>query len=357
VTVPQSKPITIIIPAHNQLHFCRNCIESLREHTRRSYHLVLIDNGSTDGVSEYFDTVPGATVIHSNANLGFAGGVNLGLAVATGHVVLLNSDTLLAPGWLNHLELALTSGEEWGAAGPVTNCASGTQELPNLSLGSPAQAAEFAGLRWAQYGPSMRETRRLAGFCLMLRDSVWQRVGDFDTRFGIGNYEDDDYCTRIRQLGYRLGVAEGCFVYHFGGRTFEAMGLVGDAYEKLLQENRRKYSEKWDVYLPDPAAAGAGRTASLRKLGEEAVESGDLSTAIRCFRDAIKITPDNPDLFYLLGEALLGAGQPKLALETFAACLKLSPRHPRGLSRAWELAASLGSEDRLREILGNQGSA
>lgn len=350
-------PVTIIIPAHNQLHYCRNCVESLRATTRRSHHLVLVDNGSTDGVGEYFDTVSGATVIHAPENLGFAGGVNLGLAVATGHVVLLNSDTLLPPRWLGHLELALSSSDDWGIAGPMTNCASGVQEIPGLSLGSPTAVAEYAADRWAQHGPSIRETTRLAGFCMMLRDGVWQRAGEFDTRFGIGNYEDDDYCTRVRKLGFRLGVAEGCFVYHFGGRTFEGMGLTGDDYDKLLQENRRKYAEKWDVYLPDPEKLGSGKAAALRREGEAALASGDAAVAVRCFRDAVAITPDNPDLFQLLGEALLVAGQTKVAFDALTACLKLCPRHPAALGRAWELAADLGSEDSLRRLLGNHGNA
>ena len=72
-----ARPITIIVPAFNQLACCRQCVESVCRHTAgRPYRLILVDNGSTDGVGEYFESVPGAVVVHSETNLGFAAGVN-----------------------------------------------------------------------------------------------------------------------------------------------------------------------------------------------------------------------------------------------------------------------------------------
>ena len=73
------KPISIVIPAFNQLEYCRACIESIRRVTERAYRLILVDNGSSDGVSEYFDSLDGADVVHVPENLGFPAGSNLGL--------------------------------------------------------------------------------------------------------------------------------------------------------------------------------------------------------------------------------------------------------------------------------------
>lgn len=313
------------MPAHNQLEYCRACINSIRAHTRRVHHLVLINNGSTDGVGDYFDSVIGATVIHSGENLGFAGGVNLGLAVATGHVLLLNSDTLVPPGWLNHLEEALLANESLGAIGPVTNCASGPQQLDDARDLSPDRYASFAEHRWQQHGPRVTEATRLAGFCMLLRDGVWQSVGDFDTRFGIGNFEDDDYSTRIRQAGHGLGIAQGCFVYHFGGRTFAGMGLEGRAYNALLEENRQKYMDKWNVFIPSAMSLAQSRAATLAREARQATADGDSGRAIQLYRDAITQDPSNPDFFFALADALAYTGHRELAVETYRAGLKRSP--------------------------------
>ena len=129
-------PISIIIPAFNQLEYCRQCVQSILIHTQRPCRLILVDNGSTDGVSEYFDSVPGAMAVHAGRNLGFAGGVNLGLQHAEGHVLLLNSDTIVPRRWLERLEAALLCAEDIGIVGPRSNCVSGIQQIDGLELGS-----------------------------------------------------------------------------------------------------------------------------------------------------------------------------------------------------------------------------
>jgi GT2 family glycosyltransferase len=335
--VPSQTPITIIVPAHNELQYCRACIESLRANTGRSCHLVLVNNGSTDGVGEYFDAVPGATAIHSAENVGFAGGVNLGLAIAEGHVVLLNSDTLVPPGWLSRLEAALLSAKRWGAVGPTTNCASGEQQLPDAAGLEPHAFHPFASQRWQDFENQVREVSRLAGFCMMLRDGVWQEIGHFDTRFGIGNYEDDDYCTRIRHAGHALGIALGCFVYHFGGRTFTGMGLEGPAYNALLEENRRKYMDKWDVFVPSAAGLSRSRAAALTRDGADALARGDAATALRRYREAIAMDPANPAHYFGLGAILAQMGHSQLAAEAYTSGLKHAPEDPIALRKLADL--------------------
>lgn len=342
--------ITIIIPAYNQLGYCRSCIQSIQANTRRNHHLVLVDNASTDGVADYFDSIPNATVIHAPQNLGFAGGVNLGLAIADGHVVILNSDTLVPPDWLSHLEAALHTHPDWGMLGPVTNCASGEQQLNGLAFNGPDAVDAYGNQRWEELGPSVRPTNRLAGFCLLIRDTVWQQVGEFDTRFGIGNYEDDDYCTRVRQAGKQLGIAEGCFIFHFGGRTFEGMGLHGEAYAKLMEENRRKYMEKWNVFLPEPGRGAGAQAAALRQEAELALQRGELNAALTLYRKAVATDPHTAENFFGLAEALLHGGHLRLGFDTYLAGLKLAPAHHEAARRAWDLATQLGLEDTLRNL-------
>ena len=79
--------VSIIIPAFNQLDYCRQCVGTLQRNTEGPYRLILVDNGSTDGVSEFFDNVAGAEVLHLGENRGFAGGVNAGLDAAEYHAL------------------------------------------------------------------------------------------------------------------------------------------------------------------------------------------------------------------------------------------------------------------------------
>ena len=279
-------PISIIIPAFNQLDYCRQCVTSVLANTRRPCKLILVDNGSTDGVSEYFDTVARAEVIHSESNRGFAGGVNLGLERAEGHVVLLNSDTLTPEGWLGRLERALLSAEDVGMVGPMSNRVSGSQQIDGLSLDSMDQINAFARDLAQQRRGQLRDVARLVGFCLMIRERTVRELGPIDESYGVGNFEDDDYCLRAIRAGYRLCVAEDAFVFHYGGRTFAGMGLTDEKWQGLIDENERRFFEKWHV-APAERSDAAQESKGLNKQARQAVESGDLVNAMALLSCAV----------------------------------------------------------------------
>jgi GT2 family glycosyltransferase len=75
---------------------------------------------------------------------------------------------------------------------------------------------------------------------------VLERVGGFDTRFAVGNLEDDDYGLRARLAGFRLWIADDSYVHHFGHRTF---AIIDEDYDALLAENAARYALKWDLPL------------------------------------------------------------------------------------------------------------
>jgi tetratricopeptide (TPR) repeat protein len=336
-------PVSIIIPAFNQLAYCQACVASLQRCTDRSYELILVDNGSTDGVGPFFDSVAKATVIHTGENLGFAGGVNRGLAVSEGHVVLLNSDTLLSPGWLGRLEAALLCSDDIGMAGPVSNNASGVQQPDGLTLVREENAEAVAQERAVSHQGQVAYVNRLVGFCMMIREEAREEVGLLDERFGIGNFEDDDYCTRVRQAGFKLVVAEDCFVFHHGGKTFSGMGLEGDAFQALMDENRTKYEEKWSLKLPRTSPEDEARR--LNRTARQALASGDLNEAMQLLRDAIQRCPDMADNYNDLGVVLWQAEKAELAYAMFQQALMRDRGYEEALDNAGQIAVVLQRGD------------
>lgn len=341
--MPDAPCVSIVIPAFNQLAYCQACIRSLQRCTPEPHRLILVDNGSTDGVGDFFDQVPGATVLHAAENLGFAAGVNLGLGQAEGHVILLNSDTLLTPGWLTRLCTALTATARIGLAGPRTNCAPGAQQIDGLVLGDEAAVDAYAAQRAQDYAGQRRKVNRLVGFCLAIRDSALGVLGPLDERFGIGNFEDDDYGTRARRAGFELVVAEDCFVYHHGGRTFAGMGLEGEAFDALMEENRRKYEAKWQVKMPRPAPPSE-LARSLSKRAHAALAIGDAREAMRLFREAIACAPQCAEYYNDLGAVLWQLDQRDTAYAFFLHALERDPTHAAAYANAGEAARALGCE-------------
>jgi GT2 family glycosyltransferase len=288
-------PVSIIVPAFNQLEYCEQCVAAIQRNTPAPYKLVLIDNGSTDGVGEFFDAVPCATVVHTGENLGFAGGVNRGLEHAEGHVVLLNSDALVATGWLDRMLTVLQDSGDVGMVGPMSNNVSGNQQIGNPKLESmdaiDAYARELASTKYGRH----YDIERLVGFCLLIRNDVLDKVGLLDERFGIGNFEDDDYCRRVRAAGYRLCVAEDAFVYHYGSRTFRAMGITGERWDALIQDNQTKYTAKW--------------AKQSNTQAREALAAGDHATAVRALKAAIKTAPQDATHYNDLAVVLWETGE------------------------------------------------
>ncbi len=233
---------SIVILTHNQWAFTRMCLDSLRAATENPYELVVVDNGSHDGTVEHLRAQPGIRLIENRDNRGFPAAANQGIVASRGQqIVLLNNDCVLGRDWLLPLLTALEQDPRIGLVGPCSNCVSGPQHVP-VTYTDLADLDSFTQMWARRHAGQLVDVDRLVGFCLLLRRELVDRIGLLDERFGIGNYEDDDYCRRAIAAGYRAVIARGAFVHHFGHRTFLASRVD---LNELLDHNSRIYAEKW----------------------------------------------------------------------------------------------------------------
>lgn len=283
--VPADQPdfglTSIVIVTHNQLQHTHACVESIRHLTDEPYELIFVDNASTDGTPEYLESIPGATVFRNAENRGFPAAVNQGIETSRGEqVLLLNNDTVVTTGWLRRMLAALHEDESIGLVGPLSNNVSGEQQIP-VPYDDPAALDGFAWELSQANGGRRTDTDRLVGFCLMIKRAVIDAVGGLDEQFGIGNFEDDDFCRRAQQAGFRSVIAHDTFVHHVGGATFRGAGVD---FAALMEENRRKYEAKWSTVIAseegngenilqvDPMAAPNG--ANPKFLLDESADGG-----------------------------------------------------------------------------------
>jgi len=240
---------SIVILCCNQLPYTRQCLESVIQYTRDPYELLLIDNGSTDGTPAYLRELERRSgparvvVIRNDDNRGFAAGCNQGLAEASGrYFVLLNNDTLVTPGWLQGmLNWLLHDWPQVGMVGPVTNRAPPPQ-LVEVDYRLLPQLLAFAAQRRQAFAGKALPVQRLIGFCLLLRREVWETVGGLDESFGLGFFEDDDFCFRASDAGFDLLVALDVFIHHYGNCTFHGLDIDAMAH---LRNNFAKFRAKW----------------------------------------------------------------------------------------------------------------
>jgi GT2 family glycosyltransferase len=245
---------TIIIVTYNGLHETTvPCLESiLRQTASVDFEIVVVDNASSDGTPDYLrqaaERSPRIRPILNKTNRGFAGGNNLGIRAAHGtYLVLLNSDTRVTEGWLDKLLAPLRKDATIGLIGPVSNEVGNEQRIFTKGISPEEITAE--GKRWcdASIG-DMFLTNRLGFFCVALPREVFAKVGPLDESFGLGFYEDDDYCIRVQQAGYRLVCREDVFIYHKGSATFPRMS---EETHTLMKRNKRHLEKKHGIkYRP-----------------------------------------------------------------------------------------------------------
>lgn len=237
---------SIIILSYNNLNLTQNCIESIRKYTNKNnYELIVIDNNSDEETVEYLRNQDDLICIFNQENKGFAGGCNQGMKIASGdNVLLLNNDTIVTPNWLDNLLTALYSDDDIGAVGPITNYCSNYQQV-SLPVNPQMDNDEFFKNFNKSDKNKWEERLRLIGFCLLIKKEVVQKIGYLDELFALGNYEDDDYCLRIRKIGYRLLLCKDTFIFHVGSASFSQLKL--EKFNKVINENRQKFLNKWDI--------------------------------------------------------------------------------------------------------------
>lgn len=119
VTQPR---LSIVVPVWDRLSLVRDCVASIRSATDGTYELVLVDNGSGDRCASFLAENADVLVRHEH-NLGYAGGINSSLTRVQGdYVALVNSDTVLPPGWAGTL-LAHLDDPTVGAVVPALTAA------------------------------------------------------------------------------------------------------------------------------------------------------------------------------------------------------------------------------------------
>lgn len=234
---------SIVIPVVNLWEYTALCLDSIAAFTDWPYEIVVVDNGSTDRTAKGLRERPGVKAVRNDVNQGFAAACNQGWRAARGpYVVFLNNDTLLTPGWLRNLIVPLERDPTLALVGACTNFARGDQAIPEAKGLRPEACLQFAEKWCDAHAGELQRVDALVAFCLAARRSVLEAVGGFDVAFGIGNYEDDDLCQRVRQAGFGCAIARDSFVYHFGRRTFESLRID---YWKLLEANRARFRSKW----------------------------------------------------------------------------------------------------------------
>lgn len=238
--------VSFIILSYNTLNYTKTCIESIRENTlESSREIVIVDNASTDGSLEWLQEQKDIVLRANTENSGFPKGCNEGVEVAQkgNDIFLLNNDTFLPPNALFWLRMGLYENDKVGATGSITNYSSNLQAV-HISNPTTENMLLFAQKTNLPMEYPYEEKLYLVGFALLIKRSVYDKVGDLDERFSPGNFEDNDYGLRVLQAGYKNILCHNSFIIHYGSKSF---GKKSDSFKDILTINKEKFSKKWNL--------------------------------------------------------------------------------------------------------------
>lgn len=239
--------ISIISVNYNGLELTAAMIESLRRHVTTPLEIVVVDNGSVrDEAALLRERYPDIVVLRSDENLGFAGGNNLGIRVATGDcLLLLNNDTEVTDNTLHYLTETLDADPSIGAV------------CPKIRFWAPPQAIQFAGytpltritLRNALIGfgqpddgtfDTPHETPYAHGAAMMVRRGAVEKAGLMPEEYFL-YYEELDWSERIREAGYRIAYDPRATVFHKESATTGQQSPLRSYY---LTRNRLLFARR-----------------------------------------------------------------------------------------------------------------
>lgn len=245
---PTPHPVDIIVPIYRGLADTQLCINSvLASACTTPYRLIAINDASPEPeVTEWLRSRAAQdsriTLLENADNLGFVGTVNRGMALSgSNDVLLLNSDTEVANDWLDRIHRAAYSDSRIASVTPLSNNAT-ICSYPQFCKDNPLPA----GYNTAQLDALCAQTNPGAavdvptgvGFCMYIRRDCLAQVGLFDTaNFGKGYGEENDFCQRALQAGWRNLHLLDTFVLHTGGVSF---GDSKSPREKAAMETLRR---------------------------------------------------------------------------------------------------------------------
>jgi GT2 family glycosyltransferase len=249
--------VSVVVLAWDQLHYTQRCVEALRQNTSGPLELIIVDNGSEGEAARWAERAADRAVLNP-INRGFAAGMNQGLKVASGTVVVfLNNDTEVPPGWDDKLIRTLRSDPRVALVVPAVTSAGNSLTVRNTAGGDVRSIPSFSE------PPS--------AVMYVMDTALAREVGGWSERYQIASGEDWDLCFTLWANDLSVVFDQRVLVEHVGkGTASEKL----DDWQTLWRANRDRFLERWTNPIDVPMLASCAPAAFARNLDLARVVAG-----------------------------------------------------------------------------------
>lgn len=238
----QRRLVSIVVLTHGEGPYVADTVQSVLSTDYSPLEIIVVDNEASANTKQLIQTLPkDVKVVETGKNLGFAGGNNRGIEVATGDIiVLLNDDTRVEPNWISALVEQFQARPKAGICGGLllswdgaTIQHAGGIVLPNGLTWHIGQGEPLEG----QYS-DVRETEYVTGAVFAIHRKVLERLGLLEPTYFPLYFEEVEYCRQARKIGFEVLYVPKAIVYH---RVMETSGQFSRRYFCRYHTNRLRF--------------------------------------------------------------------------------------------------------------------
>ena len=200
----------IIVPVHNRFQYTKRFLESLYCQTDRSFKVIIVDDGSTDGTAKNIQLLyPDIKILSGDGNLWWTASINLGIKYALSknpkYILTLNNDTIVPSDFIEKMKY-------WAKIKPEAILGS---LAVNVTTGEVVFAGEAINWKFAKFDnyldnldpdsyQGLREVTHLPGRGMLIPVDVINNIGLFDEK-NLPHYGADyDFSLRAANYGYDI---------------------------------------------------------------------------------------------------------------------------------------------------------
>ncbi|MGB1249261.1 MAG: glycosyltransferase family 2 protein [Candidatus Promineifilaceae bacterium] len=240
--------VTILILNWNGKQLLSDCLHPLLKQTYKNYHVILIDNASSDdSVAFVRAQFPSVEVVENDHNVGFAKGNNVGLRLpkvrSADYTILLNNDVVVPHDWLATFVAEMEQIPNLGVAGCKLLFPNGTIQ----HLGGVVKFPEVVAQHPHQFEADRNQISQaqdadyVTGAAFAISRQALETVGVLDELFSPFYFEEVDYCYRVRAVGLRVVLLPNIVAMHDESAT---MNLTGNR-ARLFHLNRLRFALRY----------------------------------------------------------------------------------------------------------------
>lgn len=228
--------ISVVVCTYNGSRTIRDCLEGLRKLDYPNFEVIIVNDGSTDGIEKILKEYSFRVI--SIPNGGLSNARNVGMRAAKGEIVAyIDDDAIPDPQWLTYLAATFLTTDHVGVGGP---------NIPPADDGPIAECVANSPGGPVHVLLTDQVAEHIPGCNMAFRKAALEAISGFDAQFRIAG-DDVDLCWRLQQRGWTLGFNPAAMVWHHRRNSVKAYWKQQLNYGKAEGYLERKWPEKYNA--------------------------------------------------------------------------------------------------------------